>query len=137
MGTDTGSQRVLNIYEQRGSLLEFVNDYSVVTQLTGEMNAVAVSSDGALVACGDSYNEANPSGAVFLYNLAIGQTQYGVPINYTLTLAATLTLTPAVADAYFGAACHINATKDRLYIGAPGVANDRGSVFVFDKIGAT
>lgn len=136
IGTDTGSQRILNLYEQRGALLEYVQGISVADRLTGEMNAVAVSNDGTLVACGDSYNDL-PSGAVFLYNLAVGDTQYDVPVNYTLTLAATLTLTPAVADAYFGAACCINAAKDRLYIGAPGVANDRGSVFVFDKVGAT
>ncbi len=137
IGSDTGSLRVLNIYEQRGSLIEFVQGISVADRLTGEMNAVAVAGDGTLVACGDSYNSANPSGAVFLYNLAVGATQYGVPVNYTLTLAATLTLNPVVADAYFGAACCINAAKDRLYIGAPGVANDRGSVFIFDKVGAT
>jgi hypothetical protein len=47
---------------------------------------------------------------------------------------ATLTLNPPVADAYFGAACCFYNATGGVFVGAPGVANDRGSVFLFEQV---
>ena len=91
VGTDTGSDRRLNIYQVRQGNHEFINDISVTTKLRGEFNALAMSHDGLKVACGDSYN-ALPSGAVFVFNLVDGDLQYGLPVNFNLNPVATLTL---------------------------------------------
>jgi hypothetical protein len=103
------------------------------TQLDGEFNALAMSHDGHRIACGDSYNVL-PSGALFLFNVVAGDTQYGQPTSYALTPLGTLTLNPVVADAYFGAACCFYNATGGVFVGAPGVANDRGSVFLFEQV---
>jgi hypothetical protein len=133
VGTDTGSQRRLHLYQMRQGNREFINDIGVETQLDGEFNALAMSHDGYLVACGDSYNGAHPSGAVFVYDLEVIDEQFGLPVNFQLTPHTTLTLNPPVADAYFGAACCIYNATGGIFVGAPGVANDRGSVFLFES----
>ena len=133
VGTDTGSQRRLHLYQTRQGNREFVNDISIDTQLDGEFNALAMSHDGNRVACGDSYN-ALPSGAVFVSDLVVDATQFGLPIRFKLNPVTTLTLTPAVPDAYFGAACCFYNATGGVFVGAPGVANDRGSVFLFEPV---
>jgi hypothetical protein len=75
-----------------------------------------------------------PSGAVYLFNVVAGDTQYGQPTSYALTPLGTLTLNPVVADAYFGAACCFYNATGGVFVGAPGVANDRGSVFLFEQV---
>lgn len=133
VGTDTGSQRTLNIYQHRQGNHEFVNDISVTAKLDGEFNALAMSHDGLKIACGDSYN-ALPSGAVFVFNLVDGDLQYGLPVNFTLNQVAALTLSPPVADAYFGASCCFYNATGGVFVGAPGISNDRGSVFLFEPV---
>jgi hypothetical protein len=134
VGTDTGSTRRIHFYEPRQDMRQFINDVGVDTQLDGEFNALAMSHDGHRIACGDMYNNL-PSGAVYLFNVVAGDTQYGLPTNYELTPLATLTLNPVVADAYFGAACCFYNATGGVFVGAPGVANDRGSVFLFEQVG--
>jgi hypothetical protein len=46
VGTDTGSQRRMHIYQMRQGNREFINDIGVDTQLDGEFNALAMSHDG-------------------------------------------------------------------------------------------
>jgi hypothetical protein len=134
VGTDTGSTRRIHFYEPRQDMRQFINDVGVDTQLDGEFNALAMSHDGHRIACGDMYNNL-PSGAVYLFNVVAGDTQYGQPTNYALTPLGTLTLNPVVADAYFGAACCFYNATGGVFVGAPGVANDRGSVFLFEQVG--
>ncbi len=133
VGTDTGSQRLLNIYQHRQGNHEFVNDISLTTQLDGEFNSLAMSHDGLKIACGDCYN-ALPSGAVFVFNLVDGDLQYGLPVNFTLPQVAALTLSPPVADAYFGASCCFYNATGGVFVGATGISNDRGSVFLFEPV---
>ncbi len=133
VGTDTGSQRTLNIYQHRQGNHEFVNDISLTTKLDGEFNSLAMSHDGFKIACGDCYN-ALPSGAVFVFNLVNGDLQYGLPINFTLPQVAALTLSPPVADAYFGASCCFYNATGGVFVGATGIGGDRGSVFLFEPV---
>jgi hypothetical protein len=133
VGTDTGSIRQVHFYEKRQNMRQYISSYGLTTQLDGEFNSLAMSHDGTKLACGDSYNVL-PSGALFLFNVVAGDTQYGQPTSYALTPLGTLTLNPVVADAYFGASCCFYNATGGVFVGAPGVANDRGSVFLFEQV---
>ncbi len=127
VGWDTGSARGDEMYARPGSSYEITKKLSLTASLASELNAVALSGAGTLLACGDKYNIA-PTGKVFVYTVAAD--------GSTITQAATIT-PPGDPDQYFGAACYFNQAGTRLYIGAPGYNNDAGAVYLYDLVGTT